>query len=187
LQRDAQYLVIRRAFGILFIGVSISLTAGTIITELVGIYSLPHAAIILIVCFGITFGVIFTRLTNLIASIRGRMNKSLSWPLGAKIVNGLSWTTPFILIGVFPSLYQYLLLLGIGLGNLSTYILMRECNHIDNREQLIVALISLGSIPFEAGVDTTLLAARHDLVTLFSRITIAIAYGSAGLYGLLSG
>ena len=51
-----------------------------------------------------------------------------------KVINGLCWAGPFLAIGLFPSAYQYFILLGIGMGNLSTFILMKTINKLNNKE-----------------------------------------------------
>ena len=55
-------------------------------------------------------------------------------------------------IGIYPALYQYLILLGIGLGNLSTYLLMKKYNGVNNTEQMIVGLVSIAAIPVATGL-----------------------------------
>jgi len=88
------------------------------------------------------------------------------------------------LIPLFPHFYHFLILLGIGLGNFSTYILMKRYSGANNPEQMIVGLISLAAIPVAVGVDATLLASRQDVAVMVSRIFISIAYGIAGIYAL---
>ena len=103
---------------------------------------------------------------------------------GAKALNGICWAGPFIAIAAFPSLYQYLILLGIGLGNLSTYFLIKKYAKADNREQLIVAVISLVAIPVAIVIDSSLLATHQDIAVMLSRILIAIAYAAGGAFAL---
>jgi hypothetical protein len=50
---------------------------------------------------------------------------------------------PFATIAIFPYLLPYLVLIGIELGNVSTYLLLRTFNRISNQEQLIVGLVSI--------------------------------------------
>jgi hypothetical protein len=83
-------------------------------------------------------------------------------------------------------LYQFLILLGIGLGNISTYLLMRKYNKVDNREQMIVGLISLFAIPFAIGIDWIMFSTRQDIAIMTSRILISVAYGAGGIYAITS-
>jgi hypothetical protein len=185
-QRNSQRLETRRAFGLLFIGVSIAVVMGTLLSEVIVKYPYPayEYVIIWLVSFGVTFGLIFRKSHRVFSSVRARMKNSLKWPIGAKVVNGFCWAAPFALIGVFPQMYQYLILVGIGLGNLSTYLLMKKYSNLDNREQMIVGLLSLASIPISIGIGMTVFALRHDLAVFLSRMLIAIAYGAGGIYAI---
>lgn len=179
---------VRRAFGLLFIGVSISVGAASILSEIVFVNKFPtlYYGIIWFGSFGITFGIIFGKFRNIIPSIRDRMKNSVKWSKNVKAVNGLCWAAPFATIGIFPSLYQYLILLGIGLGNLSTYLFMRKYSLLDNREQIIVAVISLVAIPVAIEIDTSTLITNQTIAVITSRILIAVAYGAGGIYALLA-
>jgi hypothetical protein len=159
---------------------------GTVLSEVVVKYRSPvyEYVIIWVVSFGATFGVIFRKFRRVIPSVRSRMKNSLKWPIGAKVVNGLCWAAPFASIGVFPSMYQYLILVGIGLGNLSTYLLMKKYSDLENREQMIVGFLSLASIPISIGIGMTVFALRHDLAVFLSRMLIAISYAAGGIYAL---
>ena len=74
-----------------------------------------------------------------------------------------------------------MILLGIGLGNLSTYLIMKKFSNQDNKEQMVVGWIALASIPAAIVIDTTLVT-MQDIAVLLSRIMIAISYGAGGLY-----
>jgi hypothetical protein len=184
LQRDSQGNEARRVFGILFITISIAVGAAAILSQIVFINKEPfyYYAIILVLSFGIPFGTIFGKSRKLISSIGDRMKHSANWSAGAKILNGICWAGPFAAIAAFPSLYQYLILLGIGLGNFSTYLLMKRYN----REQMIVGLVSLIAIPIVAEINTTLFIANQDIAIMISRILISIAYGMGGIYGIIT-
>ena len=178
----------RHAFGLLFLAVSMAVGFGSIVTEVVLIKKLPnfYYPVIWITSFGFAFGVIFGKFRKSISFIRSRMKNSIKWPTNAKAVNGLCWAGPFIAIPIFMHFYQFLILLGIGLGNISTYLLMRKYNKLDNREQMIVGLISLFSIPLAIGFDSILFAARQDIALMTSRVLIAVAYGVGGIYAITS-
>lgn len=181
-------LEVRRAFGILFIGVSIAVGAAALLSEIsyVNKFLSYFYSIIWLGSFGVTFGIIFGKFRKIIPSIRGRMKNSVKWSRNVKGINGLCWAAPFIAIGAFPNLYQYLILLGIGLGNLSTYVFMRKYSRLDNREQIIVGLISLAAIPVAVGLDTSLFVTNQTIAVILSRILISIAYGAGGVYALLA-
>ncbi|HEV2193469.1 MAG TPA: hypothetical protein VGR54_07635 [Nitrosopumilaceae archaeon] len=182
-------LEVRRAFGMLFVGVSIAVGAAAILSELAYYDKFPtyYYMIIWFGSFAITFGIIFGKFRNIIPSIRGRMKNSVRWSRSIKSVNGLCWAAPFAAIGMFPSLYQYLILLGIGLGNLSTYLFMRKYSGLDNYEQIIVAVISLAAIPVAAVIDTSqFIITNQTIAVITSRILIAIAYGAGGVYALFA-
>ena len=188
MQRDSQGNEARRVFGILFITISIAVGAAAILSQIVFINKEPfyYYAIVLVLSFGIPFGTIFGKSRKLISSIGDRMKHSANWSAGAKILNGICWAGPFAAIAAFPSLYQYLILLGIGLGNFSTYLLMKRYSGLDNREQMIVGLVSLIAIPIVAEINTTLFIANQDIAIMISRILISIAYGMGGIYGIIT-
>ena len=178
----------RRAFGVLFVAVSAAVGAGSVLSELAGINSLPiyWYAVIWIGSFGSVLAAAGPRFRKAIPAIRGRMKNSIKWSPAAKAINGISWAGPFVAIGAFPHLYQYFILLGIGLGNLSTYILMRKYSGQNNPEQLLVGAISLVALPIAFIIDSSLFAAHQDIAVMISRILIALAYAIGGAYALLS-
>ena len=178
----------RHAFGLLFLAVSISVGFASILTEVVLIKALPtfYYPVIWITSFGLTFGIIFGKFRKSISYIRTRMKNSIKWPTTAKALNGLCWAGPFVAIPIFVHFYQFLILLGIGLGNISTYLLMRKYNKLDNREQMIVGLISLLAIPIAIGIDSILFTARQDIALMTSRVLISVAYGVGGVYAITS-
>lgn len=185
-QKDSQTET-SKAFGTLFIYIAIAIAGGAAFSEIatkihVSIYGV---ALIWLASFVVTFGVNFRSLKRILSSVRMRMKNSMSWPIGAKIVNGICWAAPFATIGLFPSLYQYLILIGIGSGNLSTYLLLKKLNGIKNMGQMIVGVISFISIPVSIWFDTTLLISNHDLAVFMSRILISVAYGVGGIYNLV--
>ena len=179
---------VRRAFGVLFISVSIAVVVASFSSEIA--YSLARVpsyyyAIIWLVSFGVVFGASYTRLRKAVPSILSRMKTSTCWPTTAKALNGICWAGPFAAIAIFPSFYQYLILAGIGLGNLSTYGMMKKYNRADNREQLIVAIVALAAIPTAIIIDSMLFATRQDIEVMLSRIFIGIAYAAGGAFAFL--
>jgi hypothetical protein len=180
---------IRRIFGFLFICVAIAVTIASVTSEIIFINNLPnyfHGAVWL-GTFGIIFGVYFLRFKEKIPLIRSRMKNSLSWPTYVKIINGCCWALPFAIIGVFPEYFQYLILLGIGLGNSSTYIFMKILSNQNNKEQMFVGIIALLMIiPIAIVIDTSIFVTQQDISILLSRLLISIAYTMGGTYALFS-
>ena len=178
----------RKAFGTLFIAVSIAVLTASFLSEIayiIAIFPLYYYAIIWLVSFGAVFGASYPRLRKAVPAILGRMKTSTKWSTGAKAINGICWAGPFAVIAAFPSLYPYLILAGIGLGNLSTYLMIKRYSGSDNREQLIVAMISLAAIPVAVIIDSMLFATRQDIAVMISRIFIGIAYGAGGMFALV--
>jgi len=178
---------VRRAFGLLFIGVAISVGTASILSEIAFEHKDPiyYYIIIWLGSFAITFGIIFGKFRQIGPSIRGRMKNSTKWSSPIKAINGLCWAAPFAAIGAVPSLYQYLILLGIGLGNTSTYIFMRRYSGLANHEQIIVGAISLVAIPIAVLIDTSFVS-NQTIAVIVSRLMIAAAYGAGGIFALLS-
>jgi hypothetical protein len=178
----------RRAFGFLFVCISIAVGAASVMSEIAYLNEAPfyYYAIIWLGSFGAVFGAGARRFRKAAPAIRGRMKTSVAWSTSSKVLNGISWAGPFAAIPVFTSLYQYLILLGIGLGNLSTYFLIKKYSGSDNREQLIVAAISLVAIPVAAIIDNSLFATHQDIAVMLSRILIALAYAVGGAFALAS-
>jgi hypothetical protein len=176
----------RRAFGFLFICVSIAVGVASVTSEIAYVNNLPlyYYAAIWLGSFGAVFGAGSAKFRKVAPMIRGRMKTSTKWSTGAKALNGVCWAGPFAAIATFPSLYQYLILLGIGLGNLSTWLLIKKYSNADNREQLIVAVISLVAIPVAVVIDSSLFAMHQDIAVMLSRILIAIAYAAGGAFAL---
>lgn len=113
------------------------------------------------------------------------MKTSIKWSLSSKIINGFCWSFPFLMIPLFPSIYQYLILAGIGMGNLSTFYFIKKYSNIKNYEQFIVGFISLFFIPLAIYIDNTLIS-NQNLAIIISRLMIAISYGIGGMFALFS-
>jgi len=104
----------KRAFGFLFIAIAIAIFGATLFGEL-SFYSgsLNYYSIVWIISFATIMGIAVYKLRHVLVYIRNRMKTSVKWPTYAKIINGLCWAGPFLLIPVFHSLYPYLILIGI--------------------------------------------------------------------------
>lgn len=116
-------------------------------------------------------------------NIKKRIGNSKRWPKKIKILNGIAWTCPFILIIVIPDLTNYLILSGIALGNITTYIFMNKYSNYNNQAQLILGLVSSLSIPVIFTIQINLLPNKHQLAIL-ARIAIIIAFGISGIFAL---
>ncbi|NHI02855.1 hypothetical protein DYY67_2130 [Candidatus Nitrosotalea sp. TS] len=178
-------LEVRRAFGLLFVGVAISVGSASILSEIAFEHQDPiyYYGIIWLGSFAITFGAVFGKFRHILPSVRGRMKNSVKWSSPVKAINGLCWAAPFAMIGVFPHFYQYLILLGIGLGNASTYVFMKKFSGLANHEQIIVGAISLVAIPVAVFIDTSFVS-NQTVAVIVSRLMIAAAYGTGGIYAL---
>lgn len=177
-----------RAFGFLFISIAIAVLVGTILNEFLSNHHIPiyYQLLSWVMIFTLILGITFTKMKNLFRSIRNRMKNSIKWPLHAKIINGLSWAGPFLAIPVFHSFSQYLILLGIGTGNISTYLLIKSYSNYDNKEQFVVGIIALFMIPVLFLVDVILNSILvHQHVLALSRLFVAISYGVGGIYALI--
>ena len=90
------------------------------------------------------------------------------------------------MIAIYPSLLPYLVLVGIGLGNTSTYLLLRYYNGINYREQLIVGIVSLAALPVTYVMHTSIIVIQEDIVIMLSRIFISLAYAAGGVYAIVT-
>lgn len=142
--------------------------------------------VIWLASFGIPFGAYLKKSKAKLLMIRQRMKNSVTWPIPIKAVNGLCWALPFALIGAFPSMIQYLILFGIGFGNLSTYIFMRKFSGLVNNEQLLVGAVSLAFVFVAVAIDQTLFVHNQPVAVFLSRILIAISYAMGGIFALLA-
>ena len=185
-----------RLFGIFFIAISLAVALASVLTEIAFLNKWPlyYSVVIWIGSFVIIFISLLYNRRNLIwSSFRNRLKNSIKWPLHAKIINGICWAGPFAMIAVLPSLFPYLILAGIGFGNLSTYILLKKYrnknynNHNSSdasQGQLVVGLISLIAIPVVFEVYT-MLTIREDIAALLSRYLISFAYAVGGIYDIM--
>lgn len=185
---EEQLLQIRRAFGILFVLVSVAVFSASTLSLMISLHDYqPHwYAVVWLASFGIPFGAYFKKSKPKLLMIRQRMKSSVSWPIPIKAINGLCWALPFVLIGIFPSLIQYLILFGIGLGNLSTYVFMRKFSGLANNEQLMVGAVSLAFVAVALQIDQTIFLDNQPFAVFLSRMLIAISYALGGIFALLA-
>jgi hypothetical protein len=81
-------------------------------------------------------------------------------------------------------LFTLLALVGIGLGNISTYLLIKRYNGISSHEQLIVGLVSLAAIPVTFEVHSSIVVIRGDVAIMLSRIFVSLACAAGGIYAI---
>lgn len=171
---------------IIFIYISLSVFSATIIS-----YFIPEKfdlfyiyLLIWFGCFSIFFIIFKGKIIKSLYTIRNRIKKSTGWPTSMKIVNGICWAGPFGLGALIPSLHEYMILAGIGFGNISTFIIFLLSNKNKNIDQLIVGLISIISI----GIIILLYDGKiidKSYGEFLARILISIAYGIGGIYSAL--
>ena len=169
--------------GILFIYISLAVFSATIISYIIDLkVDLFFIHIIVwIVCFFIYFIIFKSKIIQSLQIIRNRIRKSAGWSPITKLINGLCWAAPFGLGVLLPSIHEYLILAGIGLGNLSTFIIFMVNNKIKNMDQFIVGLISIMSIGIIILLynDNIIAKSSGDFL---ARILISVAYGIGGIY-----
>jgi hypothetical protein len=177
-----------RVSGFLFLSIAIAVLTGTIISEFLSIHKIPiyYQLLSWFLIFAFVLGITFMKMKNVFHTMRNRMKNSIKWPLWAKTINGLSWAGPFLIIPAFHTFSQYLILLGIGLGNISTFLLIKSYSKYDNKEQFVVGIIAVLMIPVLFLVDmfTHTNLVHHHILAL-SRILVAISYGVGGIYALI--
>jgi hypothetical protein len=81
-------------------------------------------------------------------------------------------------------LFTYLVLVGIGLGNISTFLVIKRYNGISSHEQLIVGLVSLAAIPVTFEVHSSIFVIRGDVAIMLSRIFVSLACAAGGIYAI---
>lgn len=114
-------------------------------------------------------------------SIKNRFSKSISWPLYVKVINGLTWALPFILIPFFHKYYPFLLLTGLSFGNLSTFVFLKKYSKILNLEQIITGSLIVFSLIYLLLYYNY--SNDYELLLFYSRILISISYGAGGVIG----
>jgi hypothetical protein len=174
--------------GVFFISIAISVALAASIAEIASINKVPvyYYPIIWVGSFAITFLILFHNKRGLLHSLRRRMKNSFRWPGKVKVLNGICWAGPFAVIAIYPSLLPYLVLVGIGLGNISTYLLLRKYNGIDYREQIIVGMVSLAALPITYVMHTSVFVIKEDIAIMLSRFFISLAYAAGGVYAIVT-
>jgi hypothetical protein len=112
---------------------------------------------------------------------RDRVSTSISWPFLIKLINGLTWALPFLLIPFFPKYYPFLLLTGLSLGNISTFIFLKKYSKIFSIEQLITGALLLSSLLIVTIYYNS--TDHYEIILFFTRVMISVSYGIGGLVG----
>ena len=171
--------------GIIFVYISVSILVALIISNLFFKEGdqFPFYVLTWLGSF-LGFFILFkSKITSSIVNIKKRMKTSIKWPITAKMINGLCWAGPFI-FGIFiPSIYEFLILLAVGLGNISTFLIFLKYNQLKNLEQLLVGVICILSI------FVLLILYDYNLVEkiqgeYLARFFVSIAFGIGGIYSL---
>src|ERR671923_424405 len=124
-----------KLFGTFFIAIAIAVAVASIFSEIVFLNKLSsyYNAIIWIGSIILTFIFLLYKERDILwSSLQRRMKNSIKWPMRAKIINGMCWAGPFAAIPLLPSLFPYLILAGIGSGNISTYLLLKKYGDVNN-------------------------------------------------------
>lgn len=173
---------VRRAFGTFFIGLAIGIAVAASLGEIAYRSSAP-IYIYPIIWIGVLAGTILAlklKHRNMFRVMGWRFRQSKGWPVNLKAVTAICWAAPFLAISVFPEYYSYLILLGIGLGNTSTYLTTRKATGVNFSEQLVVGMVSLVALPLLLFLDSSHIFSS-DMLQFFTRLFIA-AYGAGGAY-----
>ena len=169
--------------GILFIFISLAVFSATIISYIIDqkVDNFIIHIIVWILCFIVYFLIFKSKIIQSLHIIRNKIRKSTGWSPIMKLVNGLCWAAPFGLGALIPSIHEYLILAGIGLGNLSTFIIFMVNDKIKNTDQFIVGFISIMSIGIIIFLynDDIIAKSSGDFL---ARILISVAYGIGGIY-----
>ncbi len=172
-----------KVFSFLFLFISLWFGLASVFTHLIFIYRLDYSFYYIAWTSSLAFSlVIFLKpITSRRKLLRERFSKSTSWPHFVKLINGVAWALPFVLIPFFHKYYPFLLLAGLSMGNLSTFIFLKRYSKISNIEQLIAGSILLSSL-FGILIYYSYFS-DYEAVLFSSRFLIALSYGLGGIIG----
>jgi hypothetical protein len=175
-----------RVFSFLFLFISLWIGLSAILSHFVFIYGLNYSFYYVVWISSFVFSLlIFLRpLLSTRKSLRERFSKSVSWPHFVKLINGLTWALPFTLIPFFQKDYPFLLLTGLSLGNVSTFIFLRRYSQIHSIEQIITGSVLLISL-FCILILYYGYLFDYESILFASRILISLSYGLGGVVGYL--
>lgn len=175
-----------KIFSLLFFSISLWVGLSSILSHIVVVYTLDYFFYYIIWIGSFFFSVSFF-LKPIMSErklLRDRFSKSISWPIFIKLINGITWALPFILILFFQKYYPFLLLTGLSLGNISTSIFLKKYSNIFSIEQTVTGMVLIfsliGTIMYQKYLDD------FEGTLLLSRIMISLSYFVGGLTGYLN-
>ena len=172
-----------RVFSFIFFFISVWFGLSSILSHIVFVYNFNYFYyyIIWIGCFVVSLLLFLRPIVSMRQVFRERVSTSISWPFLIKLINGLTWALPFLLIPFFPKYYPFLLLTGLSLGNISTFIFLKKYSKIFSIEQLITGALLLSSLLIVTiYYDYT---DHYEIILFFTRVMISVSYGIGGLVG----
>ncbi len=173
-----------RAFSFLFFFISLWIGLSTFLSHLALIYGLSYHFYyaIWISCFFLSLMTFIRPILSSGKLIKSRFSTSVSWPPLIKSFNGIAWALPFILIPFFQKYYPFLLLTGLSLGNISTFIFLKRFSRIQSIEQIVTGSILLLSL-FSILILHYGYSLGYEDILYGSRIMISLSYGLGGIIG----
>ncbi len=172
-----------RVFSFMFLFISVWFGFSSILSHIVFVYDLNYFYYYLIwpSCFAFSLLLFLKPLLSVRKVFRDRVSTSISWPFVIKMINGLAWALPFVLIPFLQKYYPFLLLTGLSLGNISTFIFLRKYSKIYSIEQVITGSLTLSSlfsiIIYYSYTD------NYELTLFLTRVIISVSYAIGGLIG----
>jgi hypothetical protein len=172
-----------RVFSFIFFFISVWFGLSSILSHIVFVYNFNYFYyyIIWIGCFVVSLLLFLKPIVSMRQVFRDRVSTSISWPFLIKLINGLTWALPFLLIPFFPKYYPFLLLTGLSLGNISTFIFLKKYSKIFSIEQLITGSLLLSSLLIVTIYYN--FTDHYEIILFFTRVMISISYGIGGLVG----
>jgi hypothetical protein len=172
-----------RVFSFMFFFISLWFGLSSILSHIVFFYNLDYIYyyLIWVSCFAISLLLFLKPLMYMRTVLRDRVSTSITWPFAVKLINGLTWALPFIFIPFFQKYYPFLLLAGLSLGNISTFIFLKKYSKIYSIEQIITGsliLSSLYSILIYYNYTD-----NYEQTLFLTRVMISISYAIGGLVG----
>jgi hypothetical protein len=172
-----------RVFSFIFFFISVWFGLSSILSYIVFVHNFNYFYyyIIWIGCFVFSLLLFLKPIVSMRQVFRGRVSTSISWPFLIKLINGLTWALPFLLIPFFPKYYPFLLLTGLSLGNISTFIFLKKYSKIFSIEQLITGALLLSSLLIVTIYYN--FTDHYEIILFFTRVMISVSYGIGGLVG----
>jgi hypothetical protein len=172
-----------RVFSFIFFFISVWFGLSSILSHIVFVYNFNYFYyyIIWIGCFVVSLLLFLKPIVSMRQVFRDRVSTSISWPFLIKLINGLTWALPFLLIPFFPKYYPFLLLTGLSLGNISTFIFLKKYSKIFSIEQLITGALLLSSLLIVTIYYNS--TDHYEIILFFTRVMISVSYGIGGLVG----